>query len=138
MQRRAVFFNETPLAANAVVPELGESLSHLDTDAVHDKILLILVLAEQLCGSITDLGAHRDDVECRIVDLAAFDRAEEVGDTQERCLVLSRIRKPHAFGGARLIGPDDDVIAVTVGREVAIHQLRHENAARLGLRELCA
>ena len=100
VQRRTVFVDEAPLAANAMVPELGERLGHLDTNAMHDEVLLVLVLGEQLGGCIADPGAHRDDVKCRVVDLAALNRAEEVGDAQERRLVLAWVRKPHAFAAA--------------------------------------
>jgi len=77
-------------------------------------------------------------VERRVVDLAALDGAEEVGDAEMWRLVLARVRESHALDGARLVSPDHYVVAVAVGGEVAVHQLRHEDAARLGLRQLRA
>jgi hypothetical protein len=67
---------------------------------MYHQILLVLVLGEQLCGGVTDFCAHRDDVERRVVDLAALDRPQEVGDAEERRLVLARVRESHPLFAA--------------------------------------
>ena len=47
-ERRAVLVGEAPLLADAVVPQLGERLGHLDREAVAEEVLLVLVGGEQL------------------------------------------------------------------------------------------
>ena len=52
--------------------------------------------------------------------------------------LLARVVEPGRLGRAGLVGPDDEVVAVAVGREVAVDDLRHEHARRLGRGELLA
>jgi hypothetical protein len=40
-ERRAVLVGEAPLLADAVVPQLGERLGHLDAEAVQQQVLLV-------------------------------------------------------------------------------------------------
>ena len=73
-------------------------------------------------------------MEGGVVDLVAVDGPEEVGDAQERRLALPGEPEPGALRRARLVVPDDELVAVAGGGEVAVHDLRHEDAGgrRLG------
>ena len=53
-------------------------------------------------------------------------------------LLLARVVEAGPLGGAGLVGPDHEVVAVAVGREVAVDDLRDEQAAGLGLGQLLA
>ncbi|CAB4949143.1 unannotated protein [freshwater metagenome] len=51
------------------MPVLGKSFGHLDAETMHHEVFLVSVLFEQLRCDITHPLAHRDDVECGVVDL---------------------------------------------------------------------
>src|SRR3546814_4704329 len=63
---------------------------------------------------------------------------EEVGDAVVGRLALPRVAEAGQLLGARLVGPDHEVVAVAVGREVPVDHLRHEDAGGLRLGQLLA
>ena len=52
----AVLVGEAPLLADAVVPELGQGLGHLDAEAVEQQVVLVAVGGEELGGALADRG----------------------------------------------------------------------------------
>ena len=101
------------------------------------QVVLVPVVGEQLrrCASDT-AGAHRHDVEGDVVDLARLDRAEEVGDAEVRRLRLAGEPEARDLAVARLVLPDDEVVAVAVGGEVAVDDRGLQQVVGLGLRQL--
>ena len=77
-------------------------------------------------------------MEGGVVDLVAVGGPEEVGDAEELVLALPREVEAGLLGRAGLVGPDHEVVAVAVGGEVAVDDLRDEQAARLRLGQLLA
>ena len=53
---------------------------------------------------------------------------EHVGDAQERLDLLARVVEAGRLSAARFVGPHDEVVAVAVGREVAVDELGDEHA----------
>ena len=96
------------------------------------QVVLVLVRREELALLRRRLGADGDHVEARVVGVARLDAAEEVGDAEERRLLLAREVEPAALGGAVVVGPHHEVVAGRVHREVAPRDRGHEPA--LGLR----
>ena len=120
------------------MPQLGQGLGHFDPEPVEQEILLVLVVVEQSGRRLADRGPHRDDVEGGVVDLAGLDRPEEVGDAQEGLDLLAGVVEPGCLRGPGLVGPDDEIVPVTVGREVPVDHLGNQHPRRLGGGELLA
>ena len=53
-------------------------------------------------------------------------------------LLLAGVVEAHPLGGAGLVRPDHEVVAVAVGGEVAVDDLGHEHVGGLGLGQLLA
>ena len=120
------------------MPQLGQRLGHLDRQPVQEQIVLVPVRREQLLLALTGLVADRYDVEAGVVLVARVDGAEEVGDAEVPVLLLARKPEPQPLGGAVVVGPDDEVVAVGVHGEVPPGDGRDEQAFRLGPVELVA
>ncbi len=64
--------------------------------------------------------------------------AEEVGDAEPGLLALAREGEAHPLRRPRLVLPDDEVVALGVGGEVAVGHLGDEEVGLLGLGQLFA
>ena len=138
--RRAVLVDEAPLLADALVPVLGERLGHLDAEAVQQQVAAGTRWRRTAGRRLADRRAHRDDVERGVVELIGPTRPARKKSAMHRngATLLAWVVEAGRLGGARLVGPHDEVVAVAVGGEVAVDHLRHEHAGRLGGGELLA
>ena len=134
-QRRGVLVCESPLLADAPVPQLSECLGHLDRQPVHRHIVPVAVRGEQLGGAGRSEGSHRHDLKRGIVADLRVRRPEEVGDAKVGLLGLARERETLELGGALAVCVDDEVVPVGVHRQVAPDNLGDEQAFCLGLVE---
>src|SRR6202035_2716029 len=113
-QRRPVLVAKPEFLADPAVPVLRGRFGHLDAEAVQAQVAEVLVVGKETCGLLRGSGPDGAQHEAGEV-LGPCSRVagtEEVGDAEPGFLALPREGEAHPLRCARLVLPDDQVVAL--------------------------
>ena len=117
VERQVLALAVAPVLAHLRVQVLGGRLGQpIGQRLDHDRVVVVLIALE-LPGQRVGADAGRDGEHAEVVGDAALARRDEVGERQIRPLVgddllLPQHREPRQLASPRVVGEDDDVVAV--------------------------